>query len=72
MDWRANEPVHMTIGPVLHPDDALANNMSALYGRALARGFIDIDAALQSGRYDRETLLRIAERGDRGFEPFPT
>lgn len=68
VDWRANEPVHMTIGPVLHPDDALANKMSALYGRALARDFIDIDAALQSGRYDHETLLRLAERADRGFD----
>lgn len=68
VDWRANEPIQMTIGPVLHPDDAVANKMSALYGRALARDFIDIDAALQSGRYDRETLLNLAERADSGFD----
>jgi hypothetical protein len=64
VDSRANEPIHMTIGPVLHPDDAVANKMTALYARALARDFIDIDAAVQSGRYDRETLLRLAERAD--------
>nr|WP_244933119.1 nucleotidyl transferase AbiEii/AbiGii toxin family protein [Micromonospora tulbaghiae] len=57
VDWRANEPILMAIGPVLHPDDAVANKMSALYGRAFARDFIDIDATLRSGRYTRETLL---------------
>ncbi|MFV2022579.1 nucleotidyl transferase AbiEii/AbiGii toxin family protein [Micromonospora sp. LOL_023] len=68
VDWRANEPILMAIGPVLHPDDAVANKMSALYGRALARDFIDIDATLQSGRYTQETLLTLAQRADRGFD----
>lgn len=68
VDWRANEPVLMTIGPVLHPDDAVANKMSALYGRALARDFIDVDAALRSGRYDRQALTRLAARADSGFD----
>jgi hypothetical protein len=67
VDWRANEPVLMAVGPVLHPDDAVANKMSALYGRALARDFVDIDAALRSGRYTHGALLRLAERADRGF-----
>nr|WP_231932837.1 nucleotidyl transferase AbiEii/AbiGii toxin family protein [Micromonospora rifamycinica] len=68
VDWRANEPILMAIGPVLHPDDAVANKMSALYGRAFARDFIDIDATLRSGRYTREALLTLAQRADRGFE----
>jgi hypothetical protein len=68
VDWRANHPIQMTIGPVLHPDDAVANKMSALYGRAQARDFIDIYAAIRSGRYDEGTLLRLAERADRGFD----
>lgn len=67
-DWRANEPVHMSIGPVLHPDDAVANKMGALYGRAQARDFIDIDAAACSGRYSRERLLALAANADRGFD----
>lgn len=67
-DWRANLPVHMTIGPVLHPDDAVANKMSALYGRTQVRDFIDVDAAVRSGRYDWESLLRLAEFADRGFD----
>jgi hypothetical protein len=68
VDWRANEPILMAIGPVLHPDDAVANKMSALYGRAFARDFIDIDAALRSGRYTHEAVLNLAHRSDRGFD----
>ena len=68
VDSRANEPIRMTLGPVLHPDDAVTNKMNALYSRAFARDFIDIDAAIQSGRYDRETLLRLAERAELGFD----
>jgi hypothetical protein len=68
VDSRANEPVLMTLGPVLHPDDAVTNKMTALYARAFARDFIDIDAALRSGRYERETLLRFAERAEIGFD----
>ena len=67
VDWRANEPILMAVGPVLHPDDAIANKMSALYGRAFARDFIDIDATLESGRYTQEAVLNLAERADRGF-----
>jgi hypothetical protein len=68
VDSRVNEPIQMTVGPVLHPDDAVANKMNALYDRAFARDFIDIDAAIQSGRYDRETLLRLAERAELAFD----
>lgn len=58
----------MSVGPVLHPDDAVANKMSALYGRAFSRDFIDIDATQRSGRYSGEDLLRLAERADSGFD----
>jgi nucleotidyltransferase AbiEii toxin of type IV toxin-antitoxin system len=68
VDMRANEPVRISIGPVLHPDDAIANKMGALYERALARDFIDIDAVLQSGRYDHASLLALAERSDITFD----
>jgi hypothetical protein len=68
VDLRANEPVRIAIGPVLHPDDAVANKMGALYERALPRDFIDIDAILRSGRYDEAALLRLAERSDITFD----
>jgi hypothetical protein len=68
VDLRANEPVRIAIGPVLHPDDAVTNKLGALYERALARDFIDIDAVLRSGRYDRPALLRLMERADITFD----
>ena len=68
MDLRANEPVRISIGPVLHPDDVVANKVRALYERALARDFIDIYAVLRSGRYDQAALLRLAERSDITFD----
>jgi hypothetical protein len=66
-DWRAHAPVTMDIGPVLHRDDAVANKMAALYGRALPRDFLDIDAAITSGIYSHEQLLSLAEKADNGF-----
>jgi hypothetical protein len=68
VDWRAHEPVQLAIGPVLHPDDAVANKMGALFGRIQARDFIDVDAAITSGRYSREQLLTLAETADGGFD----
>jgi hypothetical protein len=67
-DWRSHPPVTLDVGPVLHPDDAVANKMGALYGRALARDFLDIDAAITSGRYSHARLLELASESDAGFE----
>lgn len=67
-DWRAEPPVMMGIGPVLHPDDAVANKVSALYSRAEARDYVDVHAALTSGRYSADDLLRLAEERDPGFD----
>ena len=66
-DWRAHPPMVLDIGPVLHPDDAVANKMCALYSRALARDFLDVDAAIVSGRYSRERLVELAANADAGF-----
>jgi hypothetical protein len=68
VDVRAHEPVRLAIGPVLHPDDAVANKMRALYERGHACDFIDIDAVLRSGRYDSSTLLQLAGRSDITFD----
>ncbi|WP_433656861.1 nucleotidyl transferase AbiEii/AbiGii toxin family protein [Nocardia sp. CA-128927] len=68
-DWRAHPPVLLDIGPVLHPDDAVANKMCALYGRALPRDFLDVDATITSGRYSRDRLLDLAKKSDNGFDP---
>lgn len=66
-NWRALPPVMMDIGPVLHADDVIAGKMSALYTRAEPRDFLDIDAALITGRYTRAQLCELAEQSDTGF-----
>lgn len=66
--WRAHAPVILEIGPVLHPDDAVAGKMDALFNRWAPRDFLDIDAILTSGRYDRERLLAVAAEHNPGFD----
>ncbi|WP_432829546.1 nucleotidyl transferase AbiEii/AbiGii toxin family protein [Dactylosporangium sp. CA-092794] len=68
-DWRSQDPVAWVIGPVLHPDDAVANKVTALYGRAAFRDFVDVHAALTDGRYSGDDLLRLGAEQDRGFDP---
>ena len=68
IDWRAHQPVTLAIGPVLHPDDAVANKVCALFSRAQARDYIDVDAVLQSGRYTSDELLALGQSHDPGFD----
>ena len=44
-------------------------SMCALFGRAEARDFVDVDAAIRSGHYSRERLLELAAAADAGFDP---
>lgn len=67
-DWRSEPPTVLEIGPVLHPDDAVANKVSAVFSRAEARDYVDVGAALASGRYTGEQLLRLMEERDPGFD----
>lgn len=69
VDWREYPPVQLAIGPVLHPADAVANKLCALYGRAEVRDYIDVHGVLDDGRYAADDLLRMAADHDRGFEP---
>ena len=68
VDWRAYPPVLLDVGPVLHPADAVANKLCALYGRAEVRDYIDVHGVLQDGRYASEDLLRWAANHDPGFD----
>lgn len=67
-NWRSLPPVMMDIGPVLHVNDVVAGKMSALFTRAEPRDFLDVDAALLTGRYTREGLIELAEQADAGFD----
>jgi hypothetical protein len=68
VDWRMNAPVMLPVGPVLHADDAVANKVCALFGRAEVRDYIDVDAILTSGRYTQQQLLDLAADHDPGFD----
>lgn len=68
VDWRENDPVRLAIGPVLHADDAVANKVCALFGRAEVRDYVDVDAILASGRYSEDELLTLAADHDPGFD----
>jgi sensor domain CHASE-containing protein len=69
VDWRKNKPILLAVGPVLHADDAVANKVCALFGRAEVRDYVDVAAILASGRYSEEDLVRLAEEHDPGFDP---
>ena len=68
LDWRKNEPIHLAVGPVLHEDDAVANKICALFGRAEVRDYIDVDAIVTSRRYTEDALLDLAADHDPGFD----
>ena len=68
VDWRAYPPVQLAIGPVLHPADAAANKLCALFGRAEVRDYIDVHGVLKDGRYTGPELLRMAVEHDPGFD----
>lgn len=69
VDWRAHEPVRLHVGPVLDLQDAVANKVGALYNRAAARDYLDVDTIRQSERFSDAELLRLALEHDPGFDP---
>jgi hypothetical protein len=70
VDWRAHPPVTLSVGPVLDQDDAVANKVTALFGRAEVRDYIDVAAILRSGRYQRSELIGMAQETDPGFDTY--
>ena len=69
VDWRGYPPVQLAIGPVLHPADAVANKLCALFGRAEVRDYIDVHGVIQDGRFTTGELLQLAADHDPGFDP---
>lgn len=61
VDHRWQPPVVMEIGPVLSEADAIGSKVGAVYSRLEPRDFIDVQLVLDSGRYNREGLLDLAD-----------
>lgn len=68
VDWRQDDPVRLDVGPVLSLADAVGNKVSALYSRAEARDYLDVDAIRRSGRFTDEQLVTAAAERDPGFD----
>lgn len=66
-DFRVHEPVKLSVGPVIHKDDAVGNKVAALFSRAKVRDYLDVQAIRDSGAYADEELLRLAAERDLGF-----
>ena len=57
VNWRAEPPVMLRLGPSLAEADAVAGKLSAVYSRGEVRDFLDLNAIRSSGRYSDEQLF---------------
>jgi hypothetical protein len=62
------EPVTLSVGPVLSLYDAVGNKVSALYSRAEARDYLDVDSIRASRKFTDAELIASALDRDPGFE----
>lgn len=67
VDWRAAEPVTLSIGPVLSLEDAVGSKVVAVYSRAEVRDYLDLDA-IRVSRFTDGQLLDLAVDRDPGFD----
>ncbi|HEY5224890.1 MAG TPA: nucleotidyl transferase AbiEii/AbiGii toxin family protein [Microbacteriaceae bacterium] len=68
VNWRADAPVVMTVGPVLSERDAIAGKLSAVYSRGEVRDFLDLDSIRAIGRFTDAELLALGREHDDGFD----
>ncbi len=66
-DYRKEEPVQLSVGPVLAESDAVAAKVAAVFSRGYARDYLDLAGILESGRFSRDTLIDLAASVDAGF-----
>jgi hypothetical protein len=62
VDHRGQPPVQLTVGPVLSEADAVGSKVGAVYSRLEPRDLMDVQAVLDSGRYDADALLALADQ----------
>lgn len=68
IDWRAQEPVALDIGPVLSLADAVGNKVAAVYSRGEPRDYLDVDAIRANGHFTDDQLAAAAAERDGGFD----
>jgi hypothetical protein len=62
VDHRLFPPADLTVGPVLAEEDAVGSKVGAVYSRLEPRDLMDVQAVLDSGRYDPDALLALADQ----------
>lgn len=62
VDHRLFPPAKMAVGPVLSEADAVGSKVGAVYSRLEPRDLMDVQAVLDSGRYDPDALLTLADQ----------
>lgn len=61
-DLRQFPAVRLDVGPVLSEQDAVGSKVGTVYTRLEPRDFMDVQAILDSGRYEPDALLALADR----------
>jgi hypothetical protein len=61
VDHRQLPPVLTEVGAVLSEADSIGSKVGAMYSRLEPRDFIDVQFVLDSGRYDQDQLLELAD-----------
>ena len=67
IDYRAEPPTQLQVGPVLAESDAVGNKIAALFSRGEARDYLDAYSIRTSGRFTDQKLYELAKRADNGF-----
>ncbi|MFG1911743.1 nucleotidyl transferase AbiEii/AbiGii toxin family protein [Kribbella sp. NPDC048928] len=60
-DFRSRPPVETEVGPMLSVEDSVGSKVGMVYDRVEAKGYIDLEAAVQSGHYSRDDLLALGD-----------
>lgn len=61
-DYRSHPPVETDVGPVVSVEDAVGSKVGTVYERGEAKDYIDLQSAVQSGRYTRDELLALGDQ----------
>lgn len=67
-DYRAHPPVVLSVGPVLHKEDAVGNKVAAVFSRGKLRDCLDLQSLRDTGLFSDEKLLTLAQDRDGGFD----
>ncbi|MGW7683677.1 hypothetical protein ACWGID_23270 [Kribbella sp. NPDC054772] len=60
-DFRSRPTVETEVGPMISVEDSVGSKVGMVYDRVEAKGAIDLEAVVQSGRYSRDDVLELGD-----------